>query len=432
MKVEKPVINPTFFYGPIVSYQFNGDITKDKGKYRIRFTLSFKSGDVYKTQKSGFETLAEASKAKEVLIAELIRNEYIPFDYTVKEYFDYWLYYYMLEEKQVRYSTFQNYRNVLYNHLLPALGDKKKLRSVTIEDLSLAIQKIPYPVVKQRGAKIAKFTFDDAYRKHFISFNPSIAANQEIKKQLTKTQKRDIPYFSIDQIKQLLYLCKKEFCDMYIPLLLSVTLGTRISETIGLMYADIDFSANTIYILRQLGKDFDDEEKGEIVTKQLDPKTSHGIRSIPFPDWVADELIIHRAWYERQKKLVPNFYDEGYVCCRCDGTPYARNSFFRDFKKLLTMCSLPSIRWHDLRHIYASVLKNNSVNMKAVSTFLGHHSPNFTEEVYVHQEEVTYDCSMLEDEWENIRPLSRQELSNIPMDLPISDEDYNFFLSNDG
>ena len=69
MMMEKPEINPTFFSGPVVSHKFHGNISKDKGKYRIRFSLYFKSGDEYKTQKSGFNTEEEAEKAKEVMIA---------------------------------------------------------------------------------------------------------------------------------------------------------------------------------------------------------------------------------------------------------------------------------------------------------------------------------------------------------------------------
>ena len=48
MKIVRPDINPTFFYGPVISYHFNGGISKDKGKYRIRFTLTFKSGNIYR------------------------------------------------------------------------------------------------------------------------------------------------------------------------------------------------------------------------------------------------------------------------------------------------------------------------------------------------------------------------------------------------
>lgn len=88
MKIKKPDINPTFFYGPIISYQFRGDIAKDRDKYRIRFTLTFKSGDICTLQKGGFKSKAEARKGKEVLISQLENREYIPFDYTVKEFFD--------------------------------------------------------------------------------------------------------------------------------------------------------------------------------------------------------------------------------------------------------------------------------------------------------------------------------------------------------
>ena len=71
MKINKPDINPTFFYGPIISYQFRGDIAKDRDKYRIRFTLTFKSGDTCTSQKRGFKTKAEARRGKEVLISQL-------------------------------------------------------------------------------------------------------------------------------------------------------------------------------------------------------------------------------------------------------------------------------------------------------------------------------------------------------------------------
>ena len=43
MKIEKPVFNPTLFYGPIISHEFHGNVSKDKGGYRFRFTLYFKS-----------------------------------------------------------------------------------------------------------------------------------------------------------------------------------------------------------------------------------------------------------------------------------------------------------------------------------------------------------------------------------------------------
>lgn len=425
MIIQKPELNPTFFYGPIISYEFHGDISKDKGKFRFRFTLTFKSGDTYPTQKSGFRTEAEARKGKEIVIAQLVKNEYIPFEYTVKEVFDYWLYYYMIEERGIRYSTFQSHRNVLYNHILPILGSKRTLKLVTIEELEKALLSIPYPSIKEQGIKTLRQLFTFACNKHYITFNPCIAAIAQVNRTIKKKNKRRavIPY-TITQIKNLLYMCKNNFPEMYMPLLLSLTIGTRISETIGLVYSDIDFTSNTIYIRRQLGRDIKDKGTKNITTQQMETKSPNGVRSIPAPEWVIDELLVKRAWYERQKQFVPEFQDNNYVVCHCDGTPYNRTSFSRDFHKLTCLCGLREIHWHDLRHMYASVLKNNAVNMKAVSEFLGHYSPDFTEEVYVYQEEIAYDCSMLEEEWESIRPEIDNKMGLDEIFIPFTNEDY--------
>ncbi len=429
MKIHKPEINPTFYYGAIISYKFHGGISKDRNKYRFRFTLYFKSGDICNTQKSGFKTQAEATKAKEVLIAELVKNEYIPFDYTVKEVFDYWLYEYMIEQKKIRYNTYQGYKNVLYNYLLPMLGETKKLKAVTTRELESIIQSIPYSSVKVHSVKIVRQIFTFAHSNHYISFNPSIAAVEKILKDSQPAQKRDVIPYTVAQIRQLLYQCKQNFQDMYIPLLLAITTSARVSETIALKYSDIDFTANTIYIDRQLGRAIKGDAKENVTTQQLETKMPNGVRSIPLPDWVSDEIIVRRAWYERQKLSIPNFCEMDYICCHCDGTPFHRKSFSRDFHTLTCMCGLPQIHWHDLRHMYASVLKNNAVNMKAISEFLGHASPVFTEEVYVHQEEVAYDCSVLEEEWENIRPNNTEKLGQDELFLPFTDEDYQLIIA---
>lgn len=48
-------------------------------------------------------------------------------------------------------------------------------------------------------------------------------------------------------------------------------------------------------------------------------------------------------------------------------------------------------------------MKNSSVNRKVISEFLGHYSPDFTEEVYVIKEDIAYDCSILETVWEEVK-----------------------------
>ena len=62
--------------------------------------------------------------------------------------------------------------------------------------------------------------------------------------------------------------------------------------------------------------------------------------------------------------------------------------------------------------------------MKAVAEFLGHYSPDFTEEVYVYHEEVAYDCSMLSEEWETIRPENSGKLGMEEVYIPFTNHDY--------
>lgn len=73
--------------------------------------------------------------------------------------------------------------------------------------------------------------------------------------------------------------------------------------------------------------------------------------------------------------------------------------------------------------MYATMLKNNAVNMKAVSEFLGHASPDFTEEVYVYQEETVHDCSILAEVWETIRP-GTSEVKNEVLTIPFIRNEY--------
>lgn len=427
MMMEKPEINPTFFYGPVVSHKFHGNISKDKGKYRIRFSLYFKSGDEYKTQKSGFNTEEEAEKAKEVMIAELANGKYVPFHYTVKEYFDYYLYHYMMEEVKIRYNTYQSYKNSLYNYLLPALGEKTKLKDIHSSDLKKAINDIPYEYSKLSCMKITKMAFAFAVKNNYIAHDPSLLAIELLKKDMPKKEKRNIPPYTIEQLGHMLLTCKEYFYDMYMPLLLSLTIGSRISETIGIKYTDVDFSSKKIYIYRQLGRNINESGNKSLVTQPLETKTPNGVREIPITDWIIDEIIAKRAWYTKQKKKIADFHDYEYICCHCDGRPFNRQDFLDDFKSLLIMCGLPSIHWHDLRHFYATKLKNHEINMKAISEYMGHHSADFTKNVYIYTEDAIYDCTILYKIWEETRPDIDDNRTDIY--IPFTDEYYYSLLN---
>ena len=257
--IEAPSMNTTLFYGAILSHQFIGDISKDRDKYRIRIIFTFKTGEKY-TKHIGFRTKTEAKKAKEVLIAELACNNYWPFSYTAEEFFDFWLYHYQLQEQKIAYATYMTYRNVIYNYLLPAFGKKTKLEDITAQQLLEIFDSISYQSVRRQMSNVTNIAFQYAFQHHYIKSNPALLLQISAKKKI-HLEPREVPVFSVGQIQKLLFYCKKDYPDMYVPLLLSVTLGTRISETLALHYYDIDFTSLIVYINKQLGRSTNEDIK---------------------------------------------------------------------------------------------------------------------------------------------------------------------------
>ena len=73
--------------------------------------------------------------------------------------------------------------------------------------------------------------------------------------------------------------------------------------------------------------------------------------------------------------------------------PFHRGSFRLSFQRLLEQCDLPYMRWHDLRHTFATVLSENEVNIKALALVMGHRDPTITKDVYINPKTEVIDCS---------------------------------------
>ena len=143
--IIKPPVSETFFYGKIISWKFSDSVTyvKARKKYCFRFEIVFESGKVCPMQRGGFVSKTEAIKAIENTIKQLHEKTFVPFEYTAREFFDYWLYYYMIDEADIAYNTYTAYRNIIYNYFLVVWGDKK-ITAIQRDDLIAALDSIPY------------------------------------------------------------------------------------------------------------------------------------------------------------------------------------------------------------------------------------------------------------------------------------------------
>lgn len=401
-RIIKPEVNPRFFYGKIVSWKFRGKITSQRGKYCIRFTLTFENGEQVPKQVGGIKTLAEANQIKETILLALHDNKFVPFDFTAKEFFDFWLYYYMIDEKNISYNTFMSYRNIIYNYLL------KENAGTMLKDMdrSLLVKLLlDFDTQSKRNSAygIIGGAFAYAHKHNMLSSNPALSAIREVRgivkrkaKPMETSQTSKKTTLNASQVIQILYTCKTLEPDIFIPLLLTTTTGIRISEALAVLITDIDFGKKELILQHQLGRTIDDTgfENDELYVQLIKPKTRNGFRKIPLADFVIDEIVLAIKRYQEKKDMHPDFLDYGFLACQANGKPiYKNDATYKRYRHLYEETGITYINWHGLRHTYATLLSQNNISLKAIAHFMGHSNPNFTKEVYIEETIIIYDAT---------------------------------------
>jgi integrase len=158
---------------------------------------------------------------------------------------------------------------------------------------------------------------------------------------------------------------------------LAVTAGLRISELLGLKWDDVDLERGVLHVRRTLSS----AKSGPTFTT---PKNGKG-RSIKLTGRAVEALKRHRVAQNGERlKLGSMWEDWGPLFCTERGAPSNRSSLHRCFKPLLKAASLPDIRFHDLRHTYATLLLGRGHQSKLVQELLGHASVAITLDRYSH------------------------------------------------
>ena len=148
-----------------------------------------------------------------------------------------------------------------------------------------------------------------------------------------------------------------------------LTTGLRLGEICGLMWSDFDGRKGTLSVTRTLHK----EKGGRLVAGGT--KTYAGTRKILLPSSTADRLA------ERQKHsyspwIFPNPLRPE--------APLNPSTAYHQLKKILQDAGLPEIRFHDLRHTFATHALASGVDAKTLSGMLGHTKASFTLDTYTH------------------------------------------------
>ena len=165
---------------------------------------------------------------------------------------------------------------------------------------------------------------------------------------------------------------------------LALCLGPREGELLGLQWPDFDFEKRTVKILRSLQRI---KRKGEKTghLELIETKTEDSDRSDCLPQIVLEKLLTHRSRQEEERKLAGSaWHDTGMVFNTRKGTLLDPRNMLREYYRLRDRAQLPKIRFHDLRHSAATILKMAGIPDEAIQKLLGHKSVRTTQEIYMH------------------------------------------------
>jgi integrase len=303
---------------------------------------------------------------------------------TLNGFFETWL------ETTVRVNarrpTYEHHARIARNHILPTLGRLKlvDLTPAHVQTLYAAKFDAGYALSTRRHIHVTLGkALKQAVRWRYLTTSP--AAGAEVPKaDAVLLDYEDLPdpeMRVLEEWQAKRFLAAARECDprhwaLYV---LALATGMRQGEILGLPWPRLDLTRRLVRVRQTLVLVKGGLEFGR-------PKTKASRRDIELRSEVVEALRLHRKHQlEERMRLGGVPEDRGLVFSSTIGTPIRRQNLHRrSFKPLLEEAGLPDIRFHDLRHTFASIALSKGANINAVSKMLGHSSVRITLDVYGH------------------------------------------------
>ena len=191
--------------------------------------------------------------------------------------------------------------------------------------------------------------------------------------------RRELPMVTPEQARTFLEVARGHRMEGLF--VLAITTGARQGELLGLTWDNVDLDQGEIEIRRALQK-----VDGEFVL--VEPKTNKSIRTVALTRMAVDSLRRHKVRQAEESLRLGLTWHNSFnlVFCTSVGTPLDKtNVTKRQLRPLLKRASLPArLRFHDLRHIAASLALGQGIPIPVVSEMLGHTDSATTLRVYAH------------------------------------------------
>ncbi|MDO5571654.1 MAG: tyrosine-type recombinase/integrase [Bacteroidales bacterium] len=285
---------------------------------------------------------------------------------TVREISDAW----KIEKRPyVKQSTFAAYMLILENHINPFFGEGYELREEQVQVF----------VLKKLNAGLSAKTIKDILivLKMVMKFgvkNEWINYHEWDIKYPTVQSNKEIEVLTIKNHKRILNFIHDNFTFKNLGIYVCLSTGLRIGEICALKWSDIDINTGTITVKRTIERIYIIEEEKKYTQLVINtPKTQNSFREIP----MCKELI---SIIKPLKKIVN---EEFYILTNENEATEPR-TYRNYYKKLMEKLDIPPLKFHSLRHSFATRCIESNCDYKTVSVILGHSNISTTLNLYVH------------------------------------------------
>lgn len=350
-----------------------GSIYFDKNIKKFRCTYYIKEKDsIVETRKTkSFNTENEAKNFLKSIQCQrgndiYIQNNGIPLNELMKS----------LAKRKIDMNTI---RKSQYSRILASIRrlekepfTKKNIEDITSEEIQTYLNSLIYSYTQSTISKqVNQFrqAFNYAFDKGYIIQNPMT----DVIKPKSKKPSRIVRALEItEQQKITNYLMNIpiENEPYKVAYLLQIYLGLRIGEALALQISDIDLAKNLIHITKTMTFD----ENNKLIIGEL-PKTFSGIRDIPIPEFIRDEII-------NQMRLAEN-HKENLLFVNSKGDYVNPKNANKDLKGTLRKVNITDITTHNFRHTYGTRCIEAGMRVVALKGLMGHSDISVTINDYV-------------------------------------------------
>ena len=273
------------------------------------------------------------------------------------------------KKRFVKQSTFSAYVLLIENHILPYFGEMEEIQEEDVQKfvLSKLNEGLSQKTIKDIVI-VLKMIIKFAVKFHYYEYKQI-----EIKFP-TDELKKELEVLSVNDHKKILNHIQENFTFKNFGIYMCLTTGMRIGEICGLKWGDIDLEKGVIKVRRTIQRIYIVNQSIRYTKIISDtPKTKNSIRDIPISSELSKTI-------KSLKKLV----NDNYYVVTNDEKPTEPRTYRNYYKRFMKKLGINELKFHGLRHSFATRCIESKCDYKTVSVILGHSNISTTLNLYVH------------------------------------------------